>query len=118
MNISWLGTVWAAIKGAFSFGSTAKLSIVDYILDAAYEYYANVEKIVANIAKAYHGLVVVCDKLDYYAKYIPYPWVDYYDAIRKAFYKLRDTLADGKVERTEIERVVLNFKIAIGMWHK
>ena len=118
MNISWLGTAWAAIKGFFSYGTTTKLSIVDYVLDAAYEYYANVEKIVANIAKAYNGLVVFCDKLDYYSKYIPVPWMPYYEAICKAFYEMRDMLADGKVERTEIERVVLNIKNAIGMWHK
>lgn len=118
MNISWLGTAWAAIKGFFSFGTTAKLSIVDYVLDAAYQYYANVEKIVANIAKAYNGLVTLCDKLDYYSKYIPVPWMPYYEAICKAFYEMRDMLADGKVERTEIERVVLNIKNAIGMWQK
>ena len=118
MNISWLGTVWAAVKGALSFGSTARIAIVDYILDCAYEYYSNVERIVANIAKAYGGLVTLCDKLDYYVKYIPYPWMDYYEAIRKALYELRDMLADGKVERTEIERVVLNVKNAISLWNK
>lgn len=118
MNISWLGTVWAAVKGAFSFGTTAKLSIVDYILDMAYEYYSNVEMIVANIAKAYNGLVTLCDKLDYYAKYIPAPWMSYYEAICKALYELRDMLADGRVERTEIERVVMNVKNAITVWHK
>ena len=118
MNISWLGTAWAAVKGFFSFGSTAKLAIVDYLLDCAYEYYANVERIVSNIAKAYSGLVTLCDKLDYYAKYIPAPWMSYYEAICKAFYDLRDMLADGRVERTEIERVVMNVKNAITMWHK
>lgn len=118
MNISWIGTVWAAIKGALSFGTTAKLSIVDYVLDAAYGYYSNVDKIVANIAKAYNGLVKLCDKLDYYAMYIPAPWMSYYEAICKALYVLRDMLADGKVERPEIENVVKNIKYTISMWHK
>lgn len=118
MNISWLGTAWAAIKGILSFGSTAKLAIVDYILDCAYEYYSNVERIVANIAKAYGGLVTVCDKLDYYAKYIPAPWTAYYESICKALCELRDMLADGRVERPEIESVVLDVKNAISVWHK
>lgn len=118
MNLSWLGTVWAAVKGALSFGTTAKLSVVDYVLDVAYEYYSNVEKIVANISRAYGGLVALCDKLDYYAKYIPAPWTPYYDAIRKAFYEMRDMLADGRVERQEIERIVLNVKQVISAWRR
>ena len=42
----------------------------------------------------------------------------YYEAICKALYELRDMLADGKVERMEIERVVLNVKKAISLWNK
>lgn len=117
MNISWIGTVWAAIKGVFSFGTTAKLSIVDYILDAAYAYYSSIENIMANITKAYNGLVTICDRLDYYAKYIPVPWENYYNTIRNAFYELRDMLADGRVERPEIERVISNVENAIVVWH-
>ena len=118
MNISWLGTAWAAVKGFFSFGTTAKLSIVDYILDEAYEYYSNIERIVDNIAKAHGGLVWLCDKLGYYARYIPDPWLDYYNAIYSAFCELRDMIADGKFERVEIERVALNVKNAIDVWRK
>ena len=118
MNISWLGTAWAAIKGFFSFGTTAKLSIVDYILDAAYEYYANVEKIMVNIAKAYNGLVVLCDKLDYYDKYIPNPWANIYASIRNALCELRDILADSRVEREEIERVVAKVREVVAAWNR
>ena len=118
MNISWLGTVWAAIKGMFSFGTTAKLSIVDYLFDVAYDYYSNVEAIMANITKAYNGLVVLCDKIDYYAKYIPVPWKPYYEAISDSLYALRDTLADSKVERREVEVIVLKVGNAIAAWRK
>lgn len=118
MNISWLGTVWAAVKGAFSFGTTAKISIVDYLFDAAYEYYSNVEKIMANIAKAYGGLVTLCDKLDYYKKYIPVPWMSYFEAICDALYVLRDTLADSKVERREVDVLVLKVMESIATWRK
>lgn len=118
MNISWLGTAWAAVKGFFSFGSTAKLAIVDYILDCAYDWYANVDRIVSNVSKAYNGLITICDKLDYYRKYIPEPWIACYDAICGSFYALRDTLADGKIERPEIERIVQNIKSAISSWNR
>lgn len=118
MKISWLGTVWAAVKGLFSFGTTAKISIVDYLFDVAYDYYSNVEAIMANIAKAYSGLVTLCDKLDYYSKYIPAPWTPYYKTISDSFYALRDTLADSKVERREVETIVLKVRDAIAAWRK
>ena len=118
MNISWLGTVWAAIKGIFSFGTTAKISIVDYLFDAAYDYYSNIEVIMANIAKAYSGLVKLCDKLDYYSEYIPAPWKPYYETISDSFCALRDTLADSKVERREVETIVLKVRNAIAAWRK
>ena len=116
MNISWLGTIWAAIKGAFSFGTTAKLEIVDYILDVAYDYYANVERIMANIQRAYSGLVWLCDKLDYYAKYIPAPWTGCYVSVCKAFYAMRDMLADGRIEMAEIKLLAGNIKTAMVEW--
>lgn len=118
MNISWFGSLWAAIKGAFSFGTTAKLSVVDYILDAAYAYYGSIGRVMDNIAKAYNGLVVLCDKLDYYGQYIPAPWSPFCSAIKAALGELRDLLADGKVERVEIERVVEKVRAAIEAWGK
>lgn len=110
--------MWAAIKGIFSFGTTAKLSIVDYLFDKAYDYYSNVDLIVSNVANAYAGLVTLCDKLDYYVKFIPTPWIGYYQAIRDMFCGLRDMLADGKVERVEIESVALKVKQTIAVWHR
>lgn len=118
MNISIIGTLWAAVKGAFAIGTTARLSIVDYLLHAAYEYYSSIEGIMANIARAYRGLVKVCDKLDYYEKYIPVPWLSYYTNIRNALGAMRDALADGKVEREEVQLVVANVKTAIEAWRK
>jgi len=118
MNISLIGTVWAAIKGAFSFGTTARLSIVDYTLEATNNYIASVDKIMANIAKFYSLLVTVCDKLDYYRKFIPTPWITYYDNICLALGSLRDMLADGKFEREELENVIENVKTAIAAWRK
>jgi len=118
MKLSWFGTAWAALKGALSFGSTARLSIVDYICDTAYAWYSNVDTIMANIKRTYTSLVTICDKLDYYAKYIPTPWIGYYSNICDGLKALRDTLADGKVERTEVERLVEIIKVAFAAWNK
>jgi len=118
MKLSWLGTAWAAIKGAFSFGTTAKLSIVDYILGVTNDYLSSVDRIVENIAKTYAALVTICDKLDYYSKYIPTPWTAHYSNICDALKALRDCLADGKVERTEVEKIVAIVKSAIAAWNK
>ena len=118
MKISWIGTAWAYLKGALSFGTTGRLAVVDYIIEEVLCALMNLESVAANLAKAHALLANVCDKLDYYAEYIPVPWMGYYDAIRTAFGDMRDTLADGKVERAEIERVIANVKAAVAMWHK
>lgn len=117
MNINWLGMAWSAIKGAFSFGTTAKLSIVDYLLEAAYEWYSNIERVMENIAKAHSGLVTLCDKLDYYSKYVPVPWMAVYQNFRDALAALRDTLADGRVDRAEIAKVIGHVAAAREAWN-
>lgn len=117
MNISWIGTVWVAIKGAISFGTTAKLSIADYLLEAACVWYSNIDRVMENIAKAHSGLVKLCDKLDYYSKYIPVPWMAVYQNFRDALGALRDTLADGRVERAEVEKVVGYIVNARAAWN-
>lgn len=118
MKISFIGTMWAAVKGALSFGTTSELSVVDYFFDTAYAWYSNVYKIMANIQKTYASLVVICDKLDYYSKYIPTPWMAVYQNYRDALGALRDMLADSKIERTEVEKVVEIIKIANAAWNK
>lgn len=118
MKISWLGTAWAAIKGAFSFGSSAAISVVDYILDSAYRWYSDIDGVMANIQKAHAGLVAVCDKLDYYRKYIPAPWTTHYSSVCTVLGTLRDTIADGRFERAEIEKIVEDVKSAIEEWRK
>ena len=42
--------------------------------------------------------------------------LDYYKAIRDMLYAARDTLADSRVERSEVERVVSCVRNAIGAW--
>lgn len=119
MNITtWLGTAWAAIKGAFSFGTTAKLSIVDYLIGKANDYFANVDWIVSHVQKAYSSLVWICDKLDYYKAFIPAPWANHYNYVQESLYAMRDTLADGRIDREEIERVANNVKTAYEGWNK
>lgn len=119
MNItSWIGAAWAALKGAFSFGTTAKLSVVDYILDKAHEFYSNVEWIASNLEKAYRNLVWVCDKLDYYKAYIPTPWASYYEYIQGTFVAMRNALEDGKFDREEIVKIAESINQSYRAWNK
>ena len=118
MKLSLIKTLWAAIKGVFTPGTSAEMNVVDYILDSVYTWYSDIDGVMKNIKAAYSGLVTVCDKLDYYAKYVPAPWTDYYKAIRDMLYAARDTLADSRVERSEVERVVSCVRNAIEAWRK
>jgi len=118
MKLTWIGTAWAAIKGALSFGTTAKLSIVDYILGVVNQYIQSTETVVENITKTHASLVIVCDKLDYYSKYIPTPWMAYFTNIVDPLKALRDMLADGEICYAEIEKVVTLIKNAYENWRK
>lgn len=118
MNISFIGLAWSAVKGFFSFGTSAGIGVADYIITSVNDFCGNTSWIAANIAKAYTSLVWVCDKLDYYAKYIPNPWANIYSSIRNALGELRDTLADGRVEREEIERVAAKVREVCAAWNK
>lgn len=117
MNISWFGMAWSAVKGFFSFGTSASIEVADYIIGKVNDFCGNVEWIATHIAKAYTSLVWVCDKLDYYAKYIPNPWANIYASIRNALGELRDIIADGRVEREEIERVAERLREIVEVWN-
>lgn len=112
----WLGSAWAAIKGLLSFGTTPRLAVVDYFFELAYEYYGKVEWIVKNVARAHKALAWICDALDVYARYIPEPWMKYFDNVLMALKCMRDMLADGKIEREELERVAKAIREAVVLW--
>ena len=112
----WLGSAWAAIKGLLAFGTTPKLAVIDYIFDFAYGYYSKIEWIVRNVAKAYKGLVWICDALDVYDRYVPEPWMPYYEAVVNSLRMLKNMLADGKIERSEIEKVVKTIRDTYETW--
>lgn len=114
----WIGMAWAAVKGSVSIGSTSKLAVVDYLFDWAYDNYSKVEWIVTHMTKAYKSLVYICEKLDYFRTFIPSVWLGYYDKVLNALSTFRDMLEDGKIERSEIERLILCTRTAIETWRK
>ena len=115
MDITKWGIFWSAVKGAFSFGSSAFEEIVEYVLDVLNTWLAcdgvvdKVKHIHDVSLKAYQTLVK-------YRGWCPLKWVAAYDKTLGAVNTVIVTFEDGRLEQAELKKCVVDFRLAYAEW--
>lgn len=114
-DITKFGVFWAAVKGAFSFSSSAFEGIVEYVLDVLNTWLAC--DVVANKVMRIHSVALKAyQTLVKYRGWCPLKWVSAYDKTLGAVSTVIVTFDDGRLEQSELKKCADDFRLAYAEW--
>jgi len=110
-------TIWQKITTGAKFLFGGFDPAVDYVLNTVLNPYLSVDTVAEKVIRAYETSNSVLGYLRKYANWCPSAWRTEYDAVIGAVDAMVEVFADGKVERSEIEKCVDAFKTARNAWN-
>ncbi len=110
LNISRFAIFWKALWGG-------KAAVFDYLLDKANTAAAMLPKATADkLNDIYHKVIAIRDAMYHLEWIVPASWRPSYISVVRCLSAIIDTLADGKMEASELEKVVTEFRLAYATW--